>query len=236
MANFDTIDAHVGGTGREQINVLTLTSATETLLLMGTDTSGTTVTAVLGVPTGSRTDASGHTLLYGAGAPVEFNQNGAVSSQSKGRKASVFTASPNFSVSTFDSGRPFRIRLFGTASVAAVTVTTVTNSIVVAIYQGTAIVATRQVSILTAGGSSTSTTAAAVGQFFLDTTVQWDSVNQVLGGWYGGNALNTLTASHALGNAVSVTTANNLQFCASATFGHAEGGTVTVSEFSIEQV
>jgi hypothetical protein len=120
--------------------------------------------------------------------------------------------------------------------VAAVTVTTVTNSIVVAVYQGTQVVATRQVSILTAGGSTTSTTAASVGQFFLDTTVQWDAVNQVLTGWYGGQALNTLTAQHALGNAVSVTTANNLQFCASVTFGHAEGGSITAAEFSIEQV
>ena len=109
MANTDTISALFGpGTGRFQINALTLAVTTETVFLASTDTG--TTPAVLSLPVG------GGTNLVGSGSPVDFNQNAAISSQSYGRKVAIGTEMPYFSAKTFDSGRPFRIHVAGTCT------------------------------------------------------------------------------------------------------------------------
>lgn len=228
MANSDTLVALKGGTKTGQIAVLTLTSNTETLLLANTDTG--TATAILTVPAG----APGN--LVGSGAPIEYNLSSAVSSQSYGRKNAVFTEPPYFSSTTFDAGRPFKVRIVGTASVAAVTVTTVTNTVNIAIYQGSSIVATRKIATLTAAGTNNSTTAAVTGQFNLEATVQYDSTTGTLSGFYGGNNMNTFKANAALANAVAVTSTSGLTFVATAVYGDTAAGSVTVSEFEIDQV
>ncbi len=231
MANLNTIAALFGpGTGRGQINTLTLASTVETLFAVGTDTAGTTGTAILTVPTGDVTH------LVGSGSPIEFNRNPAVSSQSYGRKVGVFTEAPFFSSQTFDSGRPFKIRLAGVATVNKVTSGTVTNSVSISLYNGSSIAATYKVATLAAGVNNTSTTANVTAQFLIEALVQWDSTTAALSGFYLGNLDNTTTGQTALTNAVAVTTATNLFFSPTATFGHAEGGSVSISEFSVEQI
>lgn len=228
MANFDTIALLKGpGTGRGQINALTLTATTETVFVVSTDTAGTTNAAVLTVPSGVPTGAA----LVGSGSPMEFNQNSAYSFQSYGRKSmiGVGTEPPYFSSTTFDVGRPFRLRVVGDATLNAGT----GNTVVVSIYQGTSTTTTNdtKIAILTAGGAPSTSF-----NFFLEAFVQWDSVSQVLGGAYVGQCGNTFTAQHALTNAASVTQAANLTFVISGTFGNAGGGTINIAEFSCEQV
>ena len=232
MSTFDTIASFVGGTGRNQINVLTLASASESLFALGTDTSGTTVTATIAVPTGVPAGVN----LVGSGSPKEFNQNSAISSQSYGRKSSVFTEPPFFSSTTFDSGRPFRIKGFGTVSVPPTTVTASPNTAVVNLYNGTAITATYKIATLAAGLSNASTTATLTGQFYLDALVQWDVTSGALGGFFEGQVGNVRTAPTALSNAVAVTSASLLTFSPTAIFASSAGGTVTFSELSVEQV
>jgi hypothetical protein len=230
MANFDTVVALSGGTGRGQIKVLTLAAITETLFAVNTDTAGTTTVASVSAPSGNAGK------LVGSGSPIEFNQNSAISSQSFGRKVSVFTEPPYFSTATFDAGRPFKIRVCGTASVAAVTVTTVTNTININIYAGTAISSTMKIATLTAAGTNSSTTAAVTGQFDLEAVVQWDSTTGTLSGYFGGNNMNTFKANAALSNAVAITSAANLIFSPSAVFADTSAGSVTISELAIDQI
>lgn len=227
MSNFDTIQKLTGpGTGRFQINALSLTSTTETVFVVSTDTATITNPAVLTVPTGN----TGNTLV-GSGSPTEFNQNPAISSQAYGRKATlgVGTEAPFYSATTFDVGRPFRLRVVGNATLNAGT----GNTVAIAIYVGTSSTTSSDVKIaaLTAGGAPSTSC-----NFLLEAVVQWDSTSQVLGGYYVGQIANTLTAQHALASAASVTTASNLSFVASGTFGNAGGGTINISEFSCEQV
>jgi hypothetical protein len=233
MANSDTIAALFGpGTARNQINSLVLTTTAETLFVVSTDTSGTTNTATLAVPTGNSTANT----LVGSGSPVEFNQNPAISSQSYGRKVSVFTEPPYFSSTTFDLGRPFRLRIQGNASLSPTTVTASPNTLVVNIYNGTAITATYKITAMTAGLSNSSTTATLTGQFYIEALVQWDSTTQTISGVYDGNIGNTIKAQTALANQVAVTTASKLIFTPSAVFASGAGGTVNVVEFAVDQV
>ncbi len=230
MSNFDTIRGLVGpGTTRNTINALVLAATTETAFAMGTDTSGTSVPAILSVPLGS--------TFSGAGNPVEFNQNASILSISYGRKAAVGTELANFSASTFDAGRPFKVRIAGTVTLNAGS----GNTLAIKLYQvpaaivaaGTAATLSNDVAIaaLTAGGAPSTTS-----NFLLETTIQWNLTGATLQGWYMGQSAGTLTAATTLTNAASVPAATGLNFIASATFGNAGGGTVNVSEFSIEQL
>ncbi len=222
MANSDTIIGLFGpGTGRGQINALTLAATTETVFSVSTD-AGTAV-AVLTIPSG------GGSNLVGSGSPVEFNQNPAVSSQSYGRKVNIGTEPPYFSTKTFDAGRPFKLRVMGTCTLNAGSA----NTIALNIYQGTSatVGSDSKIAALTAGGAPSTSV-----NFYLEAFVQWDIVAQTLGGWYTGQVANTITAQHALSNASAVTTAAGLTFVISAVFGNAGGGTVNISEFSAEQV
>jgi len=224
MANSDTIVALTGpGTARNQINALTLTSTTETVFVVGTDTAGTTVAAILTVPVGAGTN------LVGSASPIEFNLNSALSQSSYGRKDQVQTAPPFFSKTTFDAGRPFRIRVTGYATLNA----GAGNTVAIGLYQGTSTTTASDTKIaaMTAGGSPSTSF-----NFVLETFIQWDSTSQVLGGYYTGQCGNALTTQHVLTNAASVTQASNLTFVLSGTFGNAGGGTINIAEFSAEQV
>jgi hypothetical protein len=229
MANSDTIIALTGpGTGRNQINTLTLTATTETVFSTTFD-NGTTGPAVLTIPTGSATDASGKPLLVGSGSPIEFNLSSAVSQQSYGRKDSVGTSAPFYTAKTFDGGRPFRLRIVGQATLNAGT----GNTLALNIYQGTSATVGSDVKIAAIGaGGAPSTSFNFVAEVF----VQFDNTSQTLGGYYVGQVGNTFTAQHALTNAASVTSVTGLNFVVSAVYGNAGGGSTYISEFSAEQV
>jgi len=222
VSNTNTVTAIFGGTGRGAIPTLTLAATTETAFSVNTD-SGTSV-AVLSVPVGN----SGNTMV-GSGAPVEFNLSPAITSQSYGRKVKVGTEAPFFSATTFDAGRPFKIRIAGTATVA----TQAGNTVAINIYQGTSATLASDVKIaaLTAGGTSGQTHP-----FLLEAVVQWDSAGQVLGGFFSGVNQNSVTAVTALSNAATAASPTALTFVASAVFASAVGGSVSVSEFSVDQL
>ena len=229
MANSDTIIALTGpGTGRNQINTLTLASTAETVFSTTFD-NGTNGPAVLTIPTGSAIDASGKPLLVGSGSPIEFNLSSAISQQAYGRKDSVGTATPFYAAKTFDGGRPFRLRVVGQCTLPA----GAGNSLALNIYQGTSATVGSDSKIAAIGaGGAPSTSFNFVAEVF----VQWDSTSQVLGGYYVGQIGNTFTAQHALTNPSPVTASTGLNFVVSATYGNAAGGTTYISEFSAEQV
>jgi hypothetical protein len=104
------------------------------------------------------------------------------------------------------------------------------------IYNGTAVTATYKIATLTAGLSNASTTATVTGQFYLEALVLWDSTTQTLSGVFDGTLGNTLKAQTALSNQVAVTTAGLLTFTPSAVFASGAGGSVTISEFALDQV
>lgn len=221
MSNFNTVSALVGGTSRGQINPLVLASTTETAFSVTTDTG--TAVAVLSLPAGN----TGNTLV-GSGSPIEYNLNSAITGQSYGRKGAVGTAPPYFSTTSFDSGRPFIIHVTGYATLNA----GAGNTVALNVYQGTSatLASDTKIAALTAGGAPSTTV-----NFNFEINSSWDSVSQVLGGYYIGQVGNSLTAAHALSNAASVTTASSLTFVVSGVFGNSGGGTITISEFSVEQ-
>jgi hypothetical protein len=220
MANFNTIYGYTGASsGRNKVIPLTLASTTETAFSLGTD-AGTTSPAILTVP------GVGY---VGSGSPLEFNLNSAISLASYGRKGSVQTEMPYFSAATFDAGRPFVVRAFGTYSLNAGS----GNTAAVNLYLGTSATlgSDTKIGALTAAGSPSTT-----GQWYLSTTIQWDITTGAVSGFYSGNVGNTITAGHALSNAATAAASTNLQFVLSGVFGNAGGGTISVAEWSIEQL
>ena len=229
MANSDTLSALIGpGTGRNQINLLTQTTASEALFLTTYD-NGTTGNAILTVPTGPVSPA---TMVGGSGSPIEFNLNPAILTGAYGRKDSVGSAAPYYSASTFDMGKAFRIRVVGQTSFS---ISNAGNTIALGLYQGLTptLGGSSKIAALTAVGASTTSV-----NFVLESFLQWDSTTQKLGGYYVGSGSNgVFTAQHQLTNNAAVTSAAGLVFAVSATFGATSGNAVTaISEFSIEQV
>lgn len=221
MANQDTIVALFGpGTGVGQVLPLTLASTTETAFSAGTNAGNALALLVVPVAT---------TGLVGSSRPIEFNKSGAISSQSYGRKVAVGSAPPYFNASTFDGARPFRIVVAGTCTLAAGT----GNTIAINLYQGTSATLGSDTKIagLTAGGAPSTTVS-----FYLSCTVAWNSTTQALVGTQNGFVGTTISASAALTNSATVTTAAGLSFVLSGVFGNAGGGTINVSEWSIEQI
>lgn len=225
MANSDTIKGYVGGTLRNQVKPLTLTSTVETAFSLATDTTATSVVAALVPPVNNNVAGT----LVGSGSPVEFNQNAAISSQSFGRKVGVGTEAPFFSPATFDGGRPFKIRFSGTYTLNA----GAANTAGINLYLGTSATlgSDTQIATLTAGG-----TPSTSGQFYLEALILWDSTTGKISGTFKGSIGNTFTAEAALSASATAATSAALSFIPSGVYGNAGGGTLTVAEYAIDQV
>ena len=75
--------------------------------------------------------------------------------------------------------------------------------------------------------------------FLFETQCAWDSTGQVLIGqqWYSVNGTTPLYNTWKNNTAqATVTTVSALKFCATATWGNAVGGSITVGEFTISQL
>jgi len=223
--NSNTIAGFSSGTKRNQIPTLTLAAVTETALPVNTDTG--TTSALLAVPL--------QTAIVGSNTSLSINSNPAIIT--KGLQfygAPDGSTAPYFNSSSFDSARPFTLQLGGVATV----VTGAGNSLQFKIYQGTSATIGSDTIFATVGAF----TAATTGNLQFDITVrcQWDSVSQSLtgvlsGSWfYSGGTKNIITTA-VTSVITSLTTPSALSFLPSVTFGAAAGGTVSVSEWSIEQ-
>lgn len=222
--NANTIVSLQGGTGRNQILSQTLASTTETLFQVQTD-SGTPNTAIIAVPYGSG--------VIGTSAPQDPNANSAITGFDFGREYGRpnGTNAPWYSTSSFDFARPFKLRIFGTAT----SVTGTGNSLTVKVYNGTT---TGGTAIATTGAISAATASAIT--FEVEATLQWSSAIGSLSGFY--NVLQnvagtqTFTSDAHTTNVSTVAAVSGLQFVVSATWGATAGGTTSITEISIEQV
>lgn len=226
--NSNTIAAYIGGTKRNQISTQVVSTTTETVFLANTDTG--TAPAVLSIPL--------QTAVVGSGNPMDPNANPAILNGLGREYGAPFGANrPYFNSTSFDSGKPFKLRIQGTftSGVAA-------NDLKISIYLGSSATIGSDSIVSAALTTGTSGNFGAVsGKFLAEFILTWDSTTGKLDGLID-NALivpagvaGTLIAS-AVTTEVSAAAASNLQFVASAKWNAANAGnTVNVAEFSLDQ-
>lgn len=218
--NSDTFAGLQGGTGRNALIAVTGVGTTETLVTMGTDTVGTTVTATIGVPS--------QTAIIGDSSPLDPNVNAALLKDQYGRAGNYIGQSrPYFTSGSFD-GRGFRLRFVSkfVTSAAAGGAAHAFN-----IYWGSTVTAANKV----AAGLTGTALAAGTYNVIVEVTCLWDSASQVLTGEYWANTGANYVSRTGLTNTASPTTYTALSFCASYKFNSGAANTVTPVEFSIEQ-
>lgn len=223
--NTNTIAGFVGGSKRNQIQPLTLTAVTETALPLTTDTG--TTTAIIAVPLQNAVLGSSSGLGPNGNSSILVPPGGSINSIPDGINA------PYFNSSSFDFSRPFNVRLIGTAASLAGS----SNGPTFKVYQGTT------AAVLGGTAFATQAIVSASGsniRFYLNIACYWDSVSQVLAGVLSGNytvaGTTTAIANTALTSVTGLTAPSALSFVPSITWGNAVGGTLTVSELSMEQV
>jgi hypothetical protein len=218
MSNVNTIAGFIGGTGRNQIPVITVTTASETNIPIVTD-SGVNGVAVLTVPQQG--------AVVGANTPISPNANPSIigfGSQAYGPIEG--SQAPFYNSGSFD-GRPFRIRLAGSVTSA----TAASQTILFTLYLGT----TKAGTALKATTAFAGVAAAGTYPFYLDATVLWDSVSQTVNGYIGSDIGNTLVANAAFTQATAVTLAN-LNFNFSFTTAQAGSVSVAVKDYSLDLI
>lgn len=219
MSNVNSIAGFVNGTGRNQIPTTTVTVASETNITVNTDTG--TAVAILAVP--------GQTAIVGAQTPLSPNSNPTIIGQGT-QPYGPYEGSnaPFYNSGSFD-GRPFRIRITGTATSAAAA----SQTLQFKLYLGTSKAGTSLIALPAAAFTGVAT--AGTYSFLLDATFLWDSTSQLLNGYATINIGNVTSTNVAITQATAVTLAN-LQFNASFTTAVAGSVALTVKDFSMDLV
>lgn len=224
--NANTIFGFVNGTKRNQIPTLTLAAVTETAIPVTTD-SGTTA-ALLAVPT--------QTAVVGSSNPLGVNANAALLAGALGAQfQQAGTNRPYFNSDSFNASRPFSLRLIGTGTAAA----NAGNTLTVKIYQGTSATLGSD-TLFSTPLSAVATASAASLRFDITIRCYWDSTSNTLNGQVSGNYtynnVSALVTTAMVTTLTSVSAVSALSFVPSITWGNAVGGTISVSEWSIEQL
>ena len=181
MANASTIAGFAGvASTRNNFSAQTVATATETGLVVNTDTG--TATALITVPTGGQ--------IYGASTGLDVNANPAIT----GRSNYIFglpsaESNDQFNSSSF-TARAFKVRLSGVATLGA------TQTAIFYLYNGaTTVIGTAGNRIASTGAAfpsgGTSTTPS---NFWLEFTGVWDPTLQTLSGFYSSNVANGSTS------------------------------------------
>jgi hypothetical protein len=219
MSNANTIVGFIGGAGRNQIPVVTVTTASETNIPVVTD-SGTNGVAVLSIPQQG--------AIVGATTPISQNANPAIIGQGSQAYGPIEGGqAPFYNSGSFD-GRPFRIRLSGSVTSA----TAASQTILFTLYLGTS----KSGTALKATTAFTGVATAGTYPFFLDATLLWDSVSQTVNGTLSSNISNTPVAAAALSTQGTGVTLANLNFNYSFTTAVAGSVSVAVKDFSLDLV
>ena len=228
MANSNTIPGGYAGWGtlRNTFPVQTVATATETALVVGTDT--TAVTALVTVPTGGQ--------IYGSSAPFDANANPSIAHRS-GREYGVPSGVSNdqFSSNSFNA-LGFKIRLSGVASLGA------TQTAIIYLYNGAAtVVGTAGNRIaLTGAAYPSGGTSTTPSNFSLEFNGLWDPTSGILSGWYTSNIANgstsQFTAPTVITNVQTSVTAAGLTFCAGLKLANTTSSTIQLREFVVEQL
>ena len=228
MSNVNTVLGGYAGSGtlRNQFPTQTVASATEAALVVNTDAG--TATALVTLPSGGS--------IYGASAPFDVNSN-ASSSRRSAREYGLPSGDNNdqFSSLSWD-GRPFKIRLSGTASLGA------TQTAIFYLYNGAAtVVGTAGNRIgLTGAAYPSGGTSTTPSNFLIEFTGLWDATSQILSGWYTSNIANgstsQFTTTTVITNVQTGVTAAGLTFCAGVKLANTTSSTISLREFTIEKV
>lgn len=220
--NFNSISGFNGGTGRNQIGLQTLAATTETAFTVNTD-SGTPTTAFLAVPAGGG--------IAGSGNPLNPDANASKLQQNSSLTIPRGIARPEFNSTSF-SGRPFRLRIYGTGNAGV----HASNTTIIKLRQGTS--ATVASNNLVFTGPTWDASAGGAFNFFIQFTFLWDSTSTLLSGFADSN-FGFSTGTYTANAKTTVTTVASLavmQFSATTTWGDATGGTVQVNEFTMERL
>lgn len=215
------------GTSRNQWPTQTVATATETALLLNTD-SGTTTGFVV-VPTGGK--------ILGAQTKFDINANSAITTRS-GREYGLPSGESNdqFSSSSWD-GRPFRVRIAGVGNAGA----NGAQSLIVNLYQGTSATLGSD-NLVGTTGSALAAVAGGAFNYLVEATCLWDPTSQILSGGYSANiafgSTSQFTAYTTTTTAFVFTgiTAAGLSFLASLKLGNGASSTITVRDFTIEKI
>jgi hypothetical protein len=229
MSNTNTVAGFVGsGTTRNLFPTQTVAATAETILTVNTDTG--TTSAFVVVPTGGS--------VLGAQAPFNTNANAAITGRS-GREYGLPSGQTNDQFfSTSWDGHPFYVRVAGTGLAGH----NASQTLIFNLYQGTSTTLGSDKKLGTTGAAFAiaQSTLNVNFNFYIEATLVWDSVSQVLSGSYAANiaggTTSQFTASTVVSNVVTSVAASGLSFLATVTLGNAASSTVTLSEFSVEKI
>lgn len=220
--NADTIVAFFGGTGRNQIASQTLASVTETEFKVNTD-DATGAIAVLALPL--------QTAKLGSGNPIDVEVNASqLSGLGGGVRPWMQAGRPYFNSDSFE-GRPFRVSISGVATPAS----DAGNTLNIILYMG----ATKAGTAIAQTGAVPEASTVVARDFILQADLIWSASTGKLNGqfWFfldGTSGTQYTTWAAATESAPAA--ASDVKFCASATWGNAVGGVVSVKEFSISKL
>lgn len=227
MSNSNSFTGFSGsGTGRNNFPVQTVATATETALVVNTDTG--TATALITLPTGGQ--------IYGSSTGLDNNSNSAIIDRSNYMYGLPSGESNDQFNSGSWTGRGFKIRLAGTASLG------VTQTAIFYLYNGAAtVVGTAGNRIASTGAAYPSAgTATTPSNFLLEFTGLWDPTSQILNGWYTATIANgttsQFTTTTVITNVQTSVTAAGLTFCAGIKLANTTSSTISVSEFVIDRL
>lgn len=230
MSSPSTFTALYAGTGRNQIPAQVVSTTTETVFLMGTDTG--TTPAVLALPTGvpgTTTGAGSTNPLYTSGNPAILSKTGRFYGPPIGA-----TDQPTHGPNAFN-GFPFLVHLSGTftSGVAA-------NDLQIALYLGSSSTIGSDHAISTVLNTGTSGNFGAVsGKFSASFRLMWDITTGKLDGVVENSFIvpSGVAATVVGGTAVTETSAaaaSNITFVCSSKWNAANAGnTVQITEFSL---
>lgn len=227
MSNINSVAGFtVQGSSRNQFPSLALSSTTESIFPISTD-SGTS-SLFLTVPS-----ASG---AFGSQSPIDEAANSA-SARRGGAAYGLPSGESNqgWTSAALANGRAFKVRFVGVGNAGA----NAAQTIQVNLYQGTSATLGSDKKIGTTGAALAAVAGGAF-NFLVEATLVWDSTSQILSGCYTANiafgTASQFTTTTVVPNVVTGVTAAGLSFLATITMGNAAASTAQLSEAVIDRV
>jgi hypothetical protein len=227
MSNLNTISAFVGGTGRNQMPAISGDLSTATAAVIATDTTGTTATAVLGIPLQTAILGASNARAGNAAILGNANFNGGVP---RGRTR------PFFSSDDFE-GVPFRVRVHGTATMGA----NAAQSLLISLTLGTSSTIGSNVVVGTTG-AALATVAGGACTFSIVAELIWSSAIGNVAGRHSATISFVTPTRQVVSDVINTNAttaaaaATNLKFVVFATACNAASSSVQFKEFALELV
>lgn len=224
--NTNTVAGFFNGSARNQFPTQTVVTTTATAFQINADAGA--VTGVLAMP--------GQSQILGSQSPLDVAANPATSNGGFTRISYFGDSNPPYNSGVFD-GRPFKVRLSGVGNAGA----NAAQSVLVSLTLGTSSTIGSN-SVFATTGAALATVAGGAFKFLIEATCFWDSTTGFVSGLYhsaidftnkAGSQVVTEAQLLLYPTAAAVA---NLNFVGFLTLGNGASSTVTVKDFSIEQV